>query len=241
MTGNQEPKLTVALPVHKTALMPYVHKWERYCKKYGYKLDVYDQRQNNKSALVGRKRLVERCTTEYIWLVDADDKALGPIPFELEYDMEIINCPTFCHWDLEEEVTYNYRPPTWLRIVKTEVAKKAISHYPDFFAIDAEDSLCSYWLDIEAKTKRFHKEVELYEYNAATSSVAIWYKEEAYKYKKIYEYLPDEMQGAFERNKEHRDKLKPPTVIGRDSEGYSKLLKMKREETNELKRNQKET
>lgn len=189
--------LTVAVPIHRKELLYYTHKNRKVCEENGYIFDVYEQYgEKNGSALVGRKELVKRCKTEYIWIIDADDWIL-PLDFELHNDIEMI----YAKKSNGEIMTYTDNgtpigmPPTWLRICRTEVAKRAIEHYPDIFAIDGEDTCFSYWLEQEAKTKTVHR-TPYYIYNLCTSSVAgIMTVEKLlkpFKYVEVYKYLPKE-------------------------------------------------
>ena len=191
------PSLTVGICIHKPELKVYTKKTKKVCQENGYTFLLYEQYgEKNQSALVGRKRLIEMCNTDYIWLVDADDW-IKPIDFPLKADIEMI----YAEKSNGELLTYEDcgtpigMPPTWLRICKTDVAKRAIQHYPDIFAIDAEDTCLSYYMEMEAKSIHVNQK-PYYIYNLATSSVAGIMTPERllgpFQYYEVYNYLPPE-------------------------------------------------
>lgn len=197
--------LTVAVCIHKPELEKFTRIIESDCKKFGYHFYCYKQYgEANKSALVGRKECVRHCDTEFIWLVDADDRILE-LGFEPKHDITVFSAyksngerlvPHEPIHDSDDDmqtfiITY---PPTWMRIFRTSLVKKSIELYPDFFAIDAEDTCFTYHAhkltnDIEYRLDEYY-----YVYNTRTSSVCGIFDMEKilapFRYTEVYKYLP---------------------------------------------------
>lgn len=197
--------LTVAVCIHKPELEKFTRRIESDCKKFGYHFYCYKQYgEANKSALVGRKECVRHCDTEFIWLVDADDQILE-LGFEPKHDITVFssyksngerlvpNEPINKSDDDMQNFIITY-PPTWMRIFRTSLVKKSIELYPDFFAIDAEDTCFTYYAhkltnDIEYRLDEYY-----YIYNTRTSSVSGIFDMKKvlapFKYTEVYKYLP---------------------------------------------------
>lgn len=197
--------LTVAVCIHKPELEKFTRRIEFDCKKFGYHFYCYKQYgEANKSALVGRKECVRHCDTEFIWLVDADDQILE-LGFEPKHDITVFsalksnggrlvpNEPIHKSDDDMQNFIITY-PPTWMRIFRTSLVRKSIETYPDFFAIDAEDTCFTYHAhkltnDIEYRLDEYY-----YIYNTRTSSVCGIFDMEKvlapFKYTEVYKYLP---------------------------------------------------
>lgn len=228
--------LTVATCFHKNSEINTVKRLKRSAEKYGYTFLEYDQRENNQSALIGRKRLIEKCDTEYIWLVDADD-SIEELDFIPTNDIERLE--TSAHVPLSADVNEN--PCMWSRIVKTSVAKKAITQYPDMFALAAEDTLLAYWCEKLATTSANHSNKIYYKYNASSSSCGLFYIQDpdvfiqVYSYPEVYNYLPPEHWDKRNRtialslaqcpNREYVRKILNSKIINQDVLDEYKRLK----------------
>lgn len=197
--------LTVAVCIHKPELENYTRRIEFDCKKFGYHFYCYKQYgEANKSALVGRKECVRHCDTEFIWLVDADDQILE-LGFEPKHDITVFsalksnggrlvpNEPIHKSDDDMQNFIITY-PPTWMRIFRTSLVKKSIELYPDFFAIDAEDTCFTYHAHLLTTDVEYRLDEFYYVYNMKTSSVAGIFDAEKviapFNYTEVYKYLP---------------------------------------------------
>lgn len=228
--------ITVAVVFHKNSEVNTVRRLKRNAEKFGYCFLELDQRNNNQSALVGRKRLIEKCNTEYIWLVDGDD-SINQLDFIPECDIERLE--TSAHVPLVSDVNQN--PCMWTRIVKTELAKEAITHYPDMFALAGEDTLLAYWCEELANSSNNHPDKIYYNYNASSSSCGLFYIQdpdvfiEVYSYPEVYKYLPKEhwdrrnqtiaLSLAQCPNREYVKKILASNIINQDVLNEYKLLK----------------